>query len=209
MTYTSKITTTPAIVINGTIGDDVFKSVVGTQEWFFGGAGDDIFELNASDGDWANGGAGNDLIYATANAGDPLAGDGIRGNGGDGLDILLGSRGNDILNGGADNDRLGGQGGSDQLWGGSGADIFYASPTYSGGAFGNIAVVRDYSLAEGDSVRLAFDGSLLQTQYLGNYVAPTGIAFGSGILLTSSANPDTGFFVTGATDVSQLNIVTL
>ena len=46
-------------------------------------------------------------------------------NGGDGADVLIGSRGNDVLNGGAGDDILIGNGGQDALDGGTGNNLVF------------------------------------------------------------------------------------
>src|SRR5205085_1314199 len=61
---------------------------------------------------------GDDVIEASG-----LTGMQLTANGGDGDDVLIGSRGNDILTGGAGDDVLIGGGGQDTLDGGTGSNI--------------------------------------------------------------------------------------
>jgi len=75
-----------------------------------------ITGFDATDHIVINGLGGNDVINATGLGGAML----FTANGGDGNDILIGSRGNDTLSGGAGDDILVGNGGQDVLDGGTG-----------------------------------------------------------------------------------------
>ncbi|HEV3060015.1 MAG TPA: hypothetical protein VGY48_17340 [Vicinamibacterales bacterium] len=77
-----------------------------------------ISNFDANDRLVINGLGGDDVIEASG-----LSGMQLTANGGDGDDVLIGSRGNDILTGGAGDDVLIGGGGQDVLDGGPGNNI--------------------------------------------------------------------------------------
>ncbi|KAF1071337.1 MAG: Leukotoxin [Pseudomonas citronellolis] len=133
-----------------------------------------------------------------------VAGDTRGGNdtleGGAGNDILFGQGGNDILIGGLGNDILIGGLGDDILYGGTGADQF----VWHKGDTGH-DVVKDFSLAEGDSLNLAdlLQGASNTADSLSHYltfsvsagttsiaVNPTGAAGGATTQTIDLANVD-------------------
>jgi Ca2+-binding RTX toxin-like protein len=163
--------------INGDSGNNNLLGTILADE-IRGFGGDDFIQgLDGDDrifGD--NGGAaqpndGNDTILA-GNGNDNVQGNG--GNdfisGGSGSDTLSGGRGNDdlrggtgsdFLNGGLDNDILNGFGSTsdsqiDDLVGGGGADTYVLGDAikafYTGN--GQHAIIRDFSSAEGDKIRI-------------------------------------------------------
>ncbi|QRY78828.1 retention module-containing protein [Pseudomonas sp. PDNC002] len=84
--------------------------------------------------------------------------------------------GNDILEGGAGNDLMFGQGGNDKLIGGPGDDIMYGGTgadefIWKAGDTGH-DVVKDFSIAEGDSLNLAdlLQGALPTADSLAHYL---------------------------------------
>jgi Ca2+-binding RTX toxin-like protein len=83
-----------------------------------------ITNFDANDSIVINGLGGNDVIEASG-----LSGMQLVANGGDGDDVLIGSRGNDTLNGGAGDDVLIGNGGQDILDGGTGNNTVIQSAT--------------------------------------------------------------------------------
>jgi serralysin len=115
--------------INGNMGNDTCVSG-GGDDWVVGGRDND--SLQGSDG--AN------LVYGNLGA-DTC-------DGGAGNDIVRGGQDNDLVRGGAGNDYVSGDKGDDTVWGGTGADEFHS--------FGDAGLdrVMDFSLAEGDRVRL-------------------------------------------------------
>lgn len=115
--------------INGNMGADTGSGGVG-DDWVVGG----------KDNDLLSGDAGGDLIYGNLGA-DTC-------EGGDGNDVVRGGQDNDVVRGGAGVDYVSGDKGDDTIWGGGGADEFHS--------FGDAGLdrVMDFSLAEGDRVRL-------------------------------------------------------
>ena len=83
-----------------------------------------ISHFDANDRIVINGLGGDDVIEASG-----LTGMQLTANGGDGEDVLIGSRGNDVLNGGAGDDVLIGNGGIDVLDGGTGNNTVINAPT--------------------------------------------------------------------------------
>jgi Ca2+-binding RTX toxin-like protein len=83
-----------------------------------------ISNFDANDRLVINGLGGDDIIIASG-----LSGMQLTANGGDGRDVLIGSRGNDILTGGAGDDVLIGGGGQDVLDGGPGNNTVIRVPT--------------------------------------------------------------------------------
>ena len=115
--------------INGNMGNDTCVSG-GGDDWVVGGRDND--SLQGSDG--AN------LVYG--NLGSDTC------DGGAGNDIVRGGQENDVVRGGAGADYVSGDKGDDTVSGGAGADQFHS--------FGDAGLDRvlDFSLAEGDRVRL-------------------------------------------------------
>jgi len=138
-------------LIVGSDGDNTLRGLAG-RDTLIGGAGNDLL-MGGPGNDLLRGGAGNDVLDGGPGR-DTL--EGGAGNdlllGGRGNDLLLGGNGRDTLRGGAGDDTLDGGAGRDVLWGGRGADTF----VFAGGH--DRAVIRDFSLAEGDM--LAFGPGL-------------------------------------------------
>ena len=107
------------VVINGTNADDVINVTDNNGVVTVSGLATDVtitgFEA-ANDRIVINGLGGDDVINGFGLGGAML----FTANGGDGNDILIGSRGNDTLSGGAGDDILIGNGGQDVLDGGTG-----------------------------------------------------------------------------------------
>jgi len=115
--------------INGNMGNDTCVSG-GGDDWVVGGKDND--SLVGSDGaNLVYGNLGNDTLDA-----------------GGGADIVRGGQQDDSLSGGGGDDFLSGDRGNDTLVGGAGADIFHSF------AGADLDRVLDFSLAEGDRVRL-------------------------------------------------------
>jgi hypothetical protein len=95
-----------------------------------GGPADDLLEGGPGP-DRISGGPGNDLIK------------GFAGN-----DVLRGGKGDDVIRGGKGDDWISGDRGNDTLTGGKGADTFHM------GADAYLDLVLDFSVAEGDKVRI-------------------------------------------------------
>ena len=119
------------IVINGTNGNDVITVTENNGVVTVSGLATDVtitgFEA-ANDRIVINGLGGDDVINASGLGGAML----FTANGGDGDDVLIGSRGNDVLSGGAGDDILIGNGGLDVLDGGPGANVVFNAPTVAG-----------------------------------------------------------------------------
>jgi VCBS repeat-containing protein len=94
--------------------------------------------LGQSGNDTLHGGDGNDILL-----------------GGSGSDNLYGNLGNDILTGGTGNDSLTGGLGNDILIGGRGADTFIWGRSDMTAGVETTDVIRDFSVAEHDSLDLA------------------------------------------------------
>jgi Ca2+-binding RTX toxin-like protein len=114
-------------------------------------------EIQGGSGDERiSGGEGNDILKGGAGNDDLL--------GWDDNDTLYGEAGDDILRGEDGADRLVGGLGSDTLIGGEGADVFEFTPSVYGPDgeiiedYG-IDVIRDFSIADGDSIRINFPGN--------------------------------------------------
>ena len=186
-----------ADLLFGDSGNDVMSGGTGADSLFGGGDNDLIY--GNQDLDLISGGDGNDTIFAGQNTGvarvsdDGLlrqldgietvfggaGGDLIYGNfgaeiayGETGDDIFYGGQGDDTLSGGAGADTLAGNRANDHLFGGSGADVFVFSNN------GAVDLVHDFSLAEGDKIRVVAN------------VNGTGIATGADLLARISADVD-------------------
>ena len=108
------------VVINGTSGDDTITVTNNNGVVTISGLAEEvtISDFEANDRIVIHGLGGDDVITASGLSGMLLTADG-----GDGDDVLIGSRGNDILTGGAGDDVLIGGGGQDVLDGGPGDNI--------------------------------------------------------------------------------------
>jgi Ca2+-binding RTX toxin-like protein len=115
------------VVINATNGDDVINITDNNGVVTVSGLATDVtitgFEAN-NDRLVINGLGGDDVIVASGLNGAMQ----LVANGGDGNDILIGSRGNDTLSGGAGDDVLIGNGGQDVLDGGTGNNVVFNAP---------------------------------------------------------------------------------
>jgi Ca2+-binding RTX toxin-like protein len=120
--------------VTGTAFDDYLIGFNLTNNILIGGAGNDKIESRSGD-DTLRGGTGNDSLM---------------GQGGN--DLLYGDEGDDFLRGGDGNDFLAGGSGRDHLFGGSGADTFTFLSTDN---FDSYDSIRDFSLADGDSVDIS------------------------------------------------------
>jgi len=114
------------VVINATNGDDVINITEDNGVVTVSGLATDvtISGFDANDRLVINGLGGDDVINASGLTG-PIQ---LTANGGDGNDILIGSRGNDTLNGDAGDDILIGNGGQDVLNGGTGNNLVFNAP---------------------------------------------------------------------------------
>jgi Ca2+-binding RTX toxin-like protein len=114
------------VVINATNGDDVINITEDNGVVTVLGLATDvtISGFDSNDRLVINGLGGDDVIIASGLTG-PIQ---LTANGGDGNDILIGSRGNDTLNGGAGDDILIGNGGQDILDGGTGNNLVFNAP---------------------------------------------------------------------------------
>ena len=152
-------------VLGGRVHEDLLDGGAGDDglwggSWndtLIGGAGNDTMG-GGDDDDLLQGGAGFDDLRGGGGK-DTLEGgdwadvlDGSFGDdtvsGGNGDDTVYGGVGNDVVNGDAHNDIIWGGWGDDTITGGTGADTFLF-----GSAFG-IDEITDFSLAEGDVIRL-------------------------------------------------------
>ena len=125
--------------------------------------------------DWLSGGAGNDVI-----------------DGGNGLDRLLGDDGNDIINGGAEVDTVTGGIGQDTLTGGTGGDRFNFTLTATPGAQSSRTtqdLITDFSVAEGDYIRLTSNGAASPDIVYAGQVPGTFASLGSDITLPTYTPP--------------------
>jgi Ca2+-binding RTX toxin-like protein len=108
------------VIINGTAGNDVITLTNENGVIMVSGLATQvtISNFDANDSIVINGLGGDDVINASL-----MSGMLVTENGGDGADVLIGSRGNDILHGDAGDDTLIGNGGQDVLDGGTGNNV--------------------------------------------------------------------------------------
>jgi len=139
------------VVINATNGSDTIIVTNNNGVVTVTGLATDvtISGFDADDKIVINGLGGDDVIEASG-----LRGMQLTANGGDGNDILIGSRGNDVLNGGAGDDVLIGNGGLDTLDGGTGNNTVInapavASPAASAALLGQFMASSFVSAGEG------------------------------------------------------------
>jgi Ca2+-binding RTX toxin-like protein len=95
-------------------------------------------------------------------------------NGGDGNDILIGSRGNDTLSGGAGDDILIGNGGQDTLDGGTGNNFVSNAPVVA---------------ANGVTANSPAAGAALLSQFMASSFVSAGEAHGAVSMADPSATP--------------------
>jgi Ca2+-binding RTX toxin-like protein len=115
------------VVVNATNGDDAITVTNNNGVVTISGLATDLTISNfdaAVDRIVINGFGGDDVIEASG-----LTGMLLTANGGDGDDVLVGSRGNDVLNGEAGDDVLIGNGGIDVLAGGIGNNVVINAAT--------------------------------------------------------------------------------
>ena len=137
--------------------DDINGNMGADTEW--GGAGGD-WVVGGKDNDQLHGEAGDDIVYG--NLGDDT------GDGDVGADWVRGGQGDDTIGGGAGDDFMSGDKGTDLVSGGSGADIF----NFFAGA--GLDRVIDFSVAEGDRVRIEGGGGYSLAQSGGDVVISLG-----------------------------------
>jgi Ca2+-binding RTX toxin-like protein len=147
------------VVINATNGDDAISITDNNGVVTVSGLATDvtITGFEANDRIVINGLGGDDVINAFGLGGAMQ----FTANGGDGNDVLIGSRGNDVLSGGAGDDILIGNGGTDVLDGGTGNNLPFQAVVNPGGA------VRDASPTASAALLGQFMASSLVTTGLG------------------------------------------
>jgi Ca2+-binding RTX toxin-like protein len=161
------------VVINATNGDDAISITDNNGVVTVSGLATDvtITGFEANDRIVINGLGGDDVINAFGLGGAMQ----FTANGGDGNDILIGSRGNDTLSGGAGDDILIGNGGQDILDGGAGANVVF-----------NAAVGAPHTAtASGGSPA---GGAALLGQFMASSLVTTGVGLGGVPLADPSAN---------------------
>ncbi|MDH1074436.1 retention module-containing protein [Pseudomonas nitroreducens] len=116
--------------------------------------------------------------------------------------------GNDILEGGAGNDLMFGQGGNDKLIGGPGDDIMYGGTgadefIWKSGDTGH-DVIKDFSIAEGDSLNLAdlLQGALPTADSLSHYLS---FSVNSGTT-SIAVSPTSGGAATQTIDLANVDL---
>jgi Ca2+-binding RTX toxin-like protein len=149
------------VVINATNGDDAISITDNNGVVTVSGLATDvtITGFEANDRIVVNGLGGDDVINAFGLGGAMQ----FTANGGDGNDILIGSRGSDTLSGGAGDDILIGNGGTDVLDGGTGANIVFNAPLVAP----NTTTASNGSLAGGAALLRQFMASSLVTAGVG------------------------------------------
>ncbi|WP_201860272.1 calcium-binding protein [Microvirga soli] len=175
----------------------------GGADWMYGGAGYDFatyyaatagVKANLSNSSGNTGDAAGDMYFDIEGLGGSSYGDVLTGNGGynelfghNGNDTLYGLADGDFLSGGEGRDILVGGAGSDWLTGGTGADQFRFDSALGAG---NVDVVNDFSVAEGDKIMLethifqAFPAVLLEEtdtswSYLNDKLPATAFTIGA------------------------------
>jgi Ca2+-binding RTX toxin-like protein len=166
------------IVINATNGNDAITIVNNNGIVTVAGLPEEVTISNfeANDRIVINGLGGDDAIVASG-----LTGILFTANGGDGDDVLVGSRGNDILTGGNGDDVLIGGGGQDVLDGGPGNNVVIASAT--------VATLNNTGggAAASDGSRAA--GIALLGQFAASSFVTTGDAHGTTPISDQPSNP--------------------
>jgi Ca2+-binding RTX toxin-like protein len=140
------------IVINATNGDDVIHVANNNGVVTVSGLSTavTISNFETTDRIIINGLGGDDVIEASG-----LSGMSLTANGGDGDDILIGSRGNDTLTGGAGDDVLNGNGGVDVLDGGPGSNTVFnaaVAPGSQAALLGQFMASSFVTAGEGQSI---------------------------------------------------------
>jgi Ca2+-binding RTX toxin-like protein len=129
------------VVINATNADDVINVTDNNGVVTVSGLATDVTITGFEAGDRIviNGLGGDDVINASGLGGAML----FTASGGDGDDILIGSRGNDTLIGGAGDDILIGNGGQDTLDGGTGNNLVF-NAAINGSPAANAALLGQF-----------------------------------------------------------------
>jgi Ca2+-binding RTX toxin-like protein len=161
------------IVINATNGNDTINVTNNNGVVTVSGLSTDvtITGFEADDRIVINGLGGDDVINSFGLGGAML----FTANGGDGNDILIGSRGNDTLSGGAGDDILIGNGGQDTLDGGTGSNFVSNAPVVAA----NVATPASGSQA---------GGAALLGQFMASSFVSAGEGHGAVPLADPSAN---------------------
>ena len=149
------------VVINGTKGADTITITNNNGVVKVSGLATDvtISGFEATDRLVINGLGGDDVIDASGFTGMQLT-----LSGGDGDDVLIGSRGNDILQGNAGDDVLIGGGGQDVLDGGTGNNVVINSATSAPVALLNQFMAASFVPASGGSVGAPLSDQVPQQQ---------------------------------------------
>ncbi|MDJ0701719.1 MAG: right-handed parallel beta-helix repeat-containing protein [Leptolyngbyaceae cyanobacterium MO_188.B28] len=191
--------------LKGTKGNDMIKPQGGNDKVFGGRGNDTIYWSYGNDklygeggNDTLQGGSGEDSLF-----------------GGMGNDTLRGGKHDDILNGGAGRDQIigvntninqPGEGDKDILIGGSGGDTFYlggsANVFYNDGRNGTLgagdyALVKDFSVGQGDVLQLHGEASDYR---LGS--SPKGVPVGDAIFLKTPGRDELIAIVQTQNDLS-------